>query len=124
MLIRDVPKFPIKSIASFDGIDRKLVSPIISFETLMPLTLIGISLLESSIELTIIPLFSANNSFTNNSVFFPEREILELSNSNSIFVFEYPASDLVWLTSGALLIINSSWEPSSLKISTSSPRIR
>ena len=65
------------------------------FDSLIPFTLIGISLLESSIELTIIPLFSANNSFTNDSVFFPAREILELSNSNSIFVFEYAASDFV-----------------------------
>ena len=59
-----------------------------SDEDLMPFTLIGNSLLESSIELTIIPLFSAYNSFTSSSVFFPDSEILELLNSNSILVFE------------------------------------
>ena len=54
----------------------------------MPFTLIGNSLFESSIELTIIPLFSAYNSLTSSSVFFPDNEILELLNSNSILVFE------------------------------------
>ena len=95
LLSLEVPKLPMKSIPFCDGMESELVSPIISIESFIPLTLIGISLFESSIELTMTPLFCANNSLTNNSVFFPASEMLELSNSNSIFVFEYPASDLV-----------------------------
>ena len=60
----------------------------ISEDSLIPLTLIGISLFESSIELTTIPLFSAYSSLTSSSVFLPDSEILELLNSNSILVFE------------------------------------
>ena len=54
-------------------------------------------------------------------VFFPESETFELSNSNSMLVEEFDASDFVWLTSGELLIINSSSSPSFFNKNGSSP---
>ena len=94
-----------------------------SDEFTTPFTLIGISMFESNIELITSPLFAANNSFTINSVFFPAKETFELSNSNSTFVFELVASDLVWLISGASLIINSNSDPSSNRTFSSSPKM-
>ena len=81
-------------LLEFD-IEIELLSPVISEEFTIPFTLMGISMFESNIELITSPLFAANNSFTINSVFFPAKEMFELSNSNSTFVFELVASDLV-----------------------------
>ena len=64
-------------------------------EFTIPFTLIGISIFESNIELMTMPLLAANNSLTKISVFFPDKDTFELSNSNSIFVLEFVASDLV-----------------------------
>ena len=54
---------------------------------------------------TIIPLFAAYNSSAIRFAFTLEREMLELFNSNSIFVFVFEVSDLVKFIPGALLIM-------------------
>ena len=72
---------------------------------------------------TIIPLFAAYNSSAIRFAFTLEREILELFNSNSIFVFVFEVSDLVKFIPGALLIISSSSSPSSFNTKGSSPYI-
>ena len=46
-------------ILSPDGIDKKLASPVISLEFAIPFILMGISLFESTIDPTIIPLLAA-----------------------------------------------------------------
>ena len=114
---------PIRSIPPEEDIDNDSLSPVMFEEFTMPFTLIGISIFESNIELMTMPLLAANNSLTKISVFFPDKDTFELSNSNSIFVLEFVASDLVWLISGALLIINSSLEPSSRRMVSSSPKM-
>ena len=59
LFIKVSPKFPMKSILSPDGIDKKLASPVISLEFAIPFILMGISLFESTMEPTIIPLLAA-----------------------------------------------------------------
>ena len=83
------------SIPTSVGIDIMLDEPVISLEFVIPLTLIGISLFESSIVPTITPLLAAYSCSARMPVFFPESETFELSNSNSMLVEEFDASDFV-----------------------------
>ena len=103
--------------------DNEFEPPVKSDEFEIPFSLMGISIFESSIELIKRPLLAANNSFTISSVFFPDKDIFELSNSNSTLVFELVASYLVWLMSGALFIISSSSDPNSTRTFSSSPKM-
>ena len=118
-----MPKLSIYSNPPSDGTVKKLVLPVKSSVPVNPLSLIGISLLESSIVPTVMPLFAAYNSSTRRFAFSFEREILELFNSSSIFVFVLEVSDLVKLTPGALLTMSSNSSPSSFNTRGSSPYI-
>ena len=89
----------------------------------MPFSLIGISLLESSIVPTITPLLAAYNSLTKFLGFMPDKDIFELLSSSSILVFMFEVSDFVRLISGALLIMSSNFSPSCFSINGSSPKI-
>ena len=117
------PKLSRYSIPPLEGMVKNPVLPVIFLELVIPLSLIGISLLESSIVPTIIPLLAAYNSPTKALASLPDREILELSSSNSIFVFDCEESDIVVLIPGALLIISSSSSPNCSNTSGSSPKI-
>ena len=95
LLSNVLPKLPTVSIPFDVAKDSKLESPVMFELFTVPFTLIGISIFESSIELITNPLFDAKSSLANFSVLLPDSEMLELSNSNSIFVLEFVASDLV-----------------------------
>ena len=90
---------------------------------LMPFSLIGISLFESSIVPTITPLLAAYNSLTKFFGFMPDKEIFELFSSSSILVLMFEVSDFVRLISGASLIISSNFSPSCFRTNGSSPKI-
>ena len=89
------PKLSKYSNPFFEGMVKYPALPVRFFESAVPFSLIGISLFESNIVPTRTPLFSASISPIRRFASRPDKEILELLSSNSMFVFKLDVADLV-----------------------------